>query len=150
MTSNTKTPYLKMKQSTHKRPPMNRERRPPEPEEVGGLVQGKKAYATEVMWAKGLERASRSYIFQFEVPTAYTLPGKQKQVDFLVDGIYADEIDGEIGHKTESQKAKDAERDILLAPYLQALGINSNVRRVDAQLFTDNKRIDQLIREYYL
>lgn len=146
--STSKTPYLTVRQSTHKKPPVNRLQRVSAPKETGGIIQGKKAYATEMMWAKGLERANIPYSFLFEVPTAYTLPGKGKQIDFLVDGIWADEIDGEIGHKTETQKANDAERDILIYPNLQKLGINF-VRRIDANLFSDAKRIDQMIREYY-
>ncbi len=127
---------------------MSREDREPIKKEVGGMIQGKKAYATEVAWAKGLDRANKPYVFQYEVPTAYTLPGRGKQVDFVVDGIWADEIDGEIGHKTASQKAKDAERDILISENLHELGLN-NIRRIDAELFTDDKRIDDLVREYY-
>ncbi len=146
--STKKTPYLIVRQSSVPKPPLNREERVSDPKQEGGLVQGKKAYATEMMWAKGLEQANIPYLFQFEVPTAYTLPGKGKQVDFLVDGVWADEIDGEIGHKTESQRLLDAQRDILISENLHALGIN-NVRRIDAERFLDQKRVNNMVREYY-
>jgi len=151
MTSNirTKTPYLRLPKSKTPEQALNRENRAPVPKEVGGIIQGKKAYSTEVAWAKGLERANKRYIFQFEVPTAYTLPGRGKNIDFLVDGLWADEIDGEIAHKTESQKMQDAERDMLLSEPLHELGIN-DIRRIDAALFTNKQRIDDLIRKYYL
>lgn len=149
MKSNTKkTPYLIVRQPSIPKPPLNREDRVSSPKPTGGFIQGKKAYATELMWAKGLEKANIPYIFQFEVPTAYTLPGKGKQVDFLVDGIWADEIDGEIGHKTDSQKSLDVQRDILISENLHALGINE-VRRIDAERFLDQNRVDNMIREYY-
>lgn len=149
MTSNIKTPYLKLKKSRIPKQNNNRESRESVKKQVGGTIQGKKAYSTEMMWAKGLDRANKRYIFQYEIPTSYSLPGRGKQVDFLVDGLWADEIDGEIGHKTESQKMQDTERDILLSEPLHLLGLH-DIRRVDAMLFTDNQRVDDLIREYYL
>lgn len=147
--SSIKTPYLKKIGNRVPKALINREDRQVPPEPSSGYIQGKKATAPEMMWARGLDRASRNYEFQVELPTQYTLPGKGKMVDFVVDGIYYDEIDGEFAHKTESQKQQDAERDILLSELIHSLG-GEEIRRIDATRFRDQKQVDDLVREYYL
>ena len=127
---------------------LNRETREGKQDPVGGVIQGKKAYSTEVMWAKAIHSTGHDFIFQYEVETAYTLPGQEKQVDFLVDGRYADEVDGEIGHKTESQKNKDLIRDIQINNVLQQYGVNP-IRRIDAAMFRDQSKVNQMAREHY-
>jgi hypothetical protein len=127
---------------------MGRTERDAKPILKGGTIQGKKATAPELQWAKALEKAQIPYIFQFEVPTSYSLPGRGKMVDFIVDGKWADEIDGEIAHKGISQRAQDQQRDILLSDNLHALGVN-DIRRIDAERFTDDNYIQDLVRQYY-
>lgn len=148
MTLNTSTPFIKIKKRASVNQTVNREDRQPAPKQGMGTIQGKKAYSTEMMWARGLEAMGKSYVFQLEMPTAYTLPGQGKSIDFVVDGIWFDEIDGEIGHKTASQQQADAERDLLLDPLIKELGGNS-IRRIDAMLFRDQKRVNEMVREYY-
>ena len=147
-TSNIKTPYLTIPRKPTPKLPVNRDERMGVPEPVGGVIQGQDATSREMQWARGLERANKSYIFQYEVETTYSLPGQGKKIDFIVDNLYADEIDGEIGHKTESQKAEADQRDILLSEALHKMGLY-DIRRVDAEKFTGDKAVDDLIREMY-
>lgn len=147
--SNTKTPYYKKIGRRVPKATINRENEVSAPEPTGGFIQGKEATAPEMMWARGLGKTGKYFEFQVEMPTAYSLPGKGKQVDFVVDGIYYDEIDGEFAHKTESQKQLDSVRDTLLSELIHSMG-GENIRRIDATRFRDQKFVDDLVREYYL
>jgi hypothetical protein len=148
--SNINTPFIELPRTSNGYQRVERQGEEPLPEDrAGGIIQGKDATEPEMIWARELQRAGKDFIFQFEVPTAYTLPGQGKQIDFIVDGQYADEIDGEIAHKTAGQKQEDFERDTQLEPMLRALGLNG-IRRIDAEQFTNPVRVRNLIREYYL
>jgi hypothetical protein len=127
---------------------LNRESREGKEDPVGGIVQGKKATAPEMMWARALSRTGHDFIFQFEVTNSYLLPIYKNSIDFVVDGIYADEIDGEIAHKTASQQGDDTVRDIQLNNILHQFGFWP-IRRIDAMKFRDKRAVEEMMREYY-
>lgn len=107
-------------------------------------VQNQKASAPELNLAAALNFYSGTliddYIFQYYVSTSHTLPGEGNTVDFIVlsHGVwYAEEVDGEIAHKTVGQKEYDRQRDIFVGDVLKNRGFapapnGGYVHRIDA------------------
>lgn len=80
---------------------------------AGVYIQGKPASDLEANAAVGLDANGLDYTFQYFVETAYTLPGEEKEVDFMVwqDRGYPVEIDGNWTHKSAEQQEYDRVRD---------------------------------------
>lgn len=86
-------------------------------------VNGIGASDIEERFARALDKNKIEYMFQINIPTAFSLPDEDKIVDFLLpDLMCAIEVDGEIGHGTSAQQAKDAVRDAHLNPILSSMG----------------------------
>jgi len=119
-------------------------------------VQGQVASAPEYLYASALEKYRGSlvddYFFQYRVQTSQTLPGEDNKVDFLVKsrGIwYAKEVDGEIAHKTMSQKEHDRQRDLFVNEALKKLGVEP-VERMDAEIkLKDFASADEFVQEQF-
>jgi hypothetical protein len=97
------------------------------PEEMlTGYVHGKKASVLEERFATALDFFGVDYIFQFEVQSAYSLPGEGKKIDFIVfDGGIGIPI--EIGasfiHDSPSKQEEERVRQGIVNPILQLQGI---------------------------
>ena len=100
----------------------------PVPEEfLTGYVHGKRASALEERFAMALDFFGLTFIFQFEVESAYSLPGEGKRIDFLVfDGGFGIPI--EIGasfiHDSPSEKEEERLRQSIINPILSLMGIH--------------------------
>mgnify|MGYP001608621481 FL=1 len=99
----------------------------PKPEELlTGYVHGKRASDLEERFALALQSFGIDFIFQFEVPSAYSLPDEAKLIDFLVfDGGLGIpiEIGASFFHASPSQKEEERERQNTINPILQLQGI---------------------------
>lgn len=99
----------------------------PAPEEVlFGNIRGVRASALEERFAAALDFYGIPYRFQFEVPSAYSLPGEEKVIDFVVFdaglGI-AIEIGSRFVHATPSEQERDKQREAVINPILALQGI---------------------------
>lgn len=100
-------------------------------ETLTGQVQGQRASDIEERFAIALMKKKLRFFFQYMIYTVVTVPGNENMVDFLVEynGIWkAFEIDGEIGHKTASQKGDDVVRDALVNEALMKIGVGPLTR----------------------
>ena len=89
-----------------------------------GYVQGKEARKPEEFMAMAFDYLEYSYEFRVEVETALSLPGRPREVDFIVEiGVKrALELDGPF-HDTFEQASTDRIRDVLLYEPLIAMGV---------------------------
>lgn len=120
---------FRYKKRSNRTPTMNLDRlKPPltgDDPPLTGWVHGIDASDLEERFARGLDNAGIGYKFKTLIPTAFSLPRESKELDFLVPSLIRPvEIDGEIGHKTSAQQAKDALRDAQLNPELRKMGYN--------------------------
>jgi hypothetical protein len=122
----------------------------PDPTPLTGFVNGKRASNLEERFARGLHSAKLSFIFQYKVPVAGTLPGKEKVVDFLVErGLrYPVEIDGLIAHHTTAQKGQDVVREILINHAFIQRGILP-IRRVKWWQLETQEMANRVVRELF-
>ena len=123
---------------------MNRISRATDSEGLTGIVQGEQASDLEERVARSLYKRKMEFQFQYEVRTAVSLPHEDRFVDFIVNDTgtwQALEIDGEIGHKTQSQKEKDEMRDVFVNEALKWEGIEPIIRigweKLETQELTD-------------
>lgn len=123
---------------------INRLQRATDDEGLTGIVQGKDASDLEERVARSLYKRKLEFQFQYLVQTAVSLPQEDRNVDFIIDnyGTYqALEVDGEIGHKSQSAQEKDAMRDIFVNEALEWLNIKPIVRiawdKLETQELTD-------------
>ena len=144
-------PY-KMKVPSKRRPRfgVNRLSRPVANEGLTGWVNGKEASDIEERFARALRNNNVDYSFRIDIPTAVSIPGEDKEIDFLIgDAVRtAVEIDGEIGHKTEGQQARDIVREILVNEQLKKAGIRPTVRIPWTKLLdqeTANRTVQELL-----
>ena len=110
--------------------PLNRIASTSESEQLTGMVHGKEASDLEERWAGAMDRANRTFIFEFLMETPFSLPGKDRQIDFVDTTAQWQpfEIDGKIAHKSGAQKAKDKTRDAILNQELRKQGALSIIR----------------------
>ena len=99
-------------------------------EQFTGAVHGKKASDLEERWAGAENRADRSFIFQYFVQTPFSIPDKDREIDFMdtEETWQPIEIDGTFTHKSGTQKAKDKVRDAIVNLELQKQGILPIIR----------------------
>ena len=126
-------PYL-YKDAAKERPPRRLNRIPQRKEDEGltGFVNGISASDLEERYARALAENGKEFEFQYEVYTAYSLPGEQKKVDFLVnDGeiYFPEEVDAAFTHKTAEQHSYDRIRDAMVDEKLSKYGFQP-VRRI--------------------
>lgn len=89
---------------------------PADPTPLTGYVNGVRATSIEERFARALRRRGLRFRFQVRFPTAASLPGHERVVDFVVyHGLrYPVEVDGEMTHSTSAQQGADAVREALL------------------------------------
>ena len=121
-----------------------------EGEQLTGTVHGKKASDLEERWAGAESRADRTFIFQFLMQTPFTIPGKDREIDFMdtEETWQPIEIDGTFAHKTGAQKAKDKVRDAILNLELQKEGILPIIRIPGDDIPTPEDA-DRVLREIF-
>jgi len=94
-------------------------------EGLTGIVKGKKASDIEERFAIALDRFGIGYSFQRYVPTEYTLPDQEKQVDFIVfyrERAYPVEIYGLYWHDGADEIRRDQERERQLNDVFESWG----------------------------
>lgn len=127
----------------------NRTPVPSDEERLTGQVQSKPASDLEERFARALRKANVEFIFSYKVYTAVTVPGQDNEVDFLAkkSGVwYSFEIDGEIGHKTLTQKSEDAMRDIFVNEVLTRMG-KQPIQRIPWTDLETQEEADRTVRE---
>ena len=95
-------------------------------ERLIGLVHGQKASDLEERFAMALEFYGIQFQFQFEVASAYSLPGEEKNIDYLVNagGIWIPvEIGSTFTHGAVSKQEIDRKREMIINPILVQMGI---------------------------
>jgi hypothetical protein len=98
----------------------------PPPEVLTGYVNGKEASKLEERFAMALDFYDLRYIFQYEVASAYSIPGEGKLIDFIVyDGgvPMPIEVGSAFVHKSPAEQQAELQRTQILNPILQAIGI---------------------------
>ena len=97
------------------------------PEEIlTGYVHGIRASELEERFAKALDFFGIDFIFQFEVASAYSLPGEGKLIDFIIlaGGLGIPiEIGSSFVHDSPSKKEEELFRQSLINDILPLLGI---------------------------
>lgn len=120
-----------------------------EPTAPKTYIQGQPASELEANYAEGLRRNGKEFTFQYEVETAVTVPGEEKNVDFIVwDGIgYPREIDGNFVHKSAEQREYDRVRDSLIDEALQRQGGFGLLRRITEEYVATPDMAEMTVRE---
>jgi hypothetical protein len=122
-----------------------------EDEGLTGFVHGLEASDLEERYARGLDQYGKEFEFQYEVYTAYTLPGEQKKVDFLVnDGeiYFPEEVDAAFTHKTAEQKSYDRIRDEMIDEHLKTYGFQP-VKRIDGDRLQTQGAANTVVAELH-
>ncbi len=104
--------------------PLNRLGGHSDDEVLSGYVKGKSASDLEERFARALYNKGKDFDFQQEFMTPHSIPGQEKEVDFVVyDGQPQPiELDGTFAHKSAEQKANDVIRDAILNEVLSRYG----------------------------
>lgn len=101
--------------------------------EITGWVNGVEARVGEEYLAKAWRYLGITFNFQVPIYVATSLPGRPKEVDFIVNKggrKIALEVDGP-WHETFGEEALDTLRDHLLAEVLLLMGIFPIIKHVD-------------------
>ena len=119
-----------------------------EDEGLTGWVNGVEASDLEERYARALAENGKDFQFQYEVYTAYTLPGEQKKVDFLVEDQFPEEVDAAFTHKTAEQKSYDRIRDAMIDEHLSKYGMMP-VRRIDGDRLQTQESASIVVSELH-
>ncbi len=96
-----------------------------------GYVRGQEASDLEERFAFALIQAGLDFVFQYEVHSAFALPGEEKTIDFIVyDGgtPYPVETGSFFVHGHASRIETDRERDQILNEILRLRGFQEIIR----------------------
>ena len=92
-------------------------------EVLTGQVRGKRASDDEERFARAFNKYDVSFEFQIPLRTAYSVPGEEKKLDFLLRGYQPFEPRGFIGHyRTLGQQKEDDMREHQLNDVFRKLG----------------------------
>ena len=121
--------------------PLNRMAGASNDEVLSGYVKGKEASDLEERFARALYNKGKDFDFQQEFMTPHSIPGQEKEVDFVVyDGQPQPiEIDGTYAHKSGEQKANDTTRDAILNEELGKHGYLPIIRVPGIELETQEE-----------
>ena len=123
-----------------------------EEEVLLGFVHGKKASALEERFARALDESRLQFIFQYPVYSAYSIPGEERQIDFMVfDGpvLIPVEPKGGFIHQSPSRRAEDARRTQVLNEALRRIGIRDIIElKSDEPRDMDSAR--QIVRDLFV
>ena len=123
-----------------------------EEEVLIGFVHGKKASALEERFANALDEAMLQFIFQYPVYSAYSIPGEERKIDFMVyDGpvLIPVEPRGGFIHESPSKKAEDARRIQVLNEALARIGIRSIIE-LKPDVPHDMEEARQLVKDLFV
>ena len=128
--------------------PLNRLAGHSDEEVLSGYVKGREASDIEERFAKALDDADKDYDFQVEFMTPFSIPGQEKEVDFVIyDGQPQPvEIDGVYAHKSGEQKANDVARDAILNEQLGQQGYLPIIR-IPGYVLETPEAADKLVEE---
>lgn len=116
-----------------------------------GFVRGKQASDLEERFAGALNDAGLSYVFQYRVDSALSLPGEGQVIDFIVyDGgtPYPVETGSAFVHGSQSQLNIDKARDQILNEILRFRGFQEIIRLpLDRPEDRDDAR--RLVEEFF-
>lgn len=119
-----------------------------EDEGLTGFVMGKDASNLEERFARALNRNNLDFIFQYEVETAQTVPGQEKEVDFMVsDPPQPWEVDGNFTHKSAEQQGYDRDRDAQIDAAMSPYGFLP-VQRVTERDLGDQDHANAFVGNY--
>jgi len=123
--------------------PLNRMAGHSEDELLTGYIKGKQASDLEERFARALYNTGKDFDFQQEFMTPHSIPGQEKEVDFVVyDGQPQPiEIDGMYAHKSAEQKANDVVRDAILNETLGMRGYLPIIRISGTELETPEETL---------
>jgi len=123
--------------------PLNRMAGASDDELLSGYVKGKEASDLEERFANALYSKSIDFDFQRDFMTPHSIPGQEKEVDFVVyDGQPQPvEIDGTYAHKSGEQKANDVTRDAILNETLGGYGFLPIIRIPGSELETQEETL---------
>jgi len=96
-----------------------------------GYVRGEEASKLEERFAIALNEARLDFVFQYEVHSAYELPGEERTIDFIVyDGGIPFPVETGAGfiHGHSSRMESDRERDQILNEILRHRGLQEIIR----------------------
>lgn len=130
------------------RMPLNRIETAHEGERLTGFVHGKEAKATEERHARALDAEGKDYQFQVEVTVPTTIPGQENMVDFLVEDVYPQEIDGEWIHHTAAKKAQDEMRDAIIDNHMAQYGWQP-IQRIRVSQEETQEDYDRRVQEMF-
>ena len=121
-----------------------------EDENLSGFVHGKTASDLEERFARSLDKFEVDFTFEYSVDTAYTLPGEEKLVDFVL-WIHIPqpvELDGIFTHASASKINADRIRDDQINEILEKQGFQRIIRitGIRIPLPTDQEISDQVVR----
>jgi very-short-patch-repair endonuclease len=118
--------------------PLNRMAGVSNDERLTGYVKGKEASDLEERFARALHNKRKDFDFQQEFLTAHSIPGQEKEVDFVVHNGQPQpiEIDGTYAHKSGEQRANDQVRDAILNEHLGQRGYLPIIRIPGTELET--------------
>ena len=93
-------------------------------EGLSGFVHGLDASDLEERFAIALNQLQLEFTVRFLVGTLYSLPGEDKEIDFIVDAgfLYPIEIDADFTHRGADQQEKDKLRDAQINEVLSKEG----------------------------
>ena len=94
-------------------------------EGLTGEVRGKDASDLEERVARSFRKFNVRFAFKIYLPTLFSFPGQDKELDFLFwDGPLLQPlgVKGYIGHNTQAQQQDDYERESLLNIEFQKMG----------------------------
>lgn len=92
-------------------------------EPLTGMIGDKPASDIEERFYRGCLTNNIKSKFQEEIPVATSLPGQEKQIDFILKDRQAVNVHGEIGHSSSSDKARDAVRNAYIDEALAKEGL---------------------------
>ncbi len=147
-------PYMYKRPSNRQlETPLNRlkQHRPiADPIPLTGFVHGLPASDIEERFARALRLRRKEFQFQIKFPTATSLPGEEKNVDFIVfDGMaFPVEIDGYIGHHTGEQLGKDDFREQQLNEVFSKQGYQL-MKRVKWTKLETQQAADQIVGQLF-
>lgn len=118
--------------------PLNRMAGASDSEVLSGYVKGKEASDLEERFARALYNKGMDFDFQRDFMTPHSIPGQEKEVDFVVYSGQPQpvEIDGTYAHKSGEQKANDVTRDAILNETLGGHGYLPIIRVPGSDLET--------------
>jgi hypothetical protein len=107
--------YKKRKKEKRRDEPMERLVREKDEIPLTGFVADLEASPEEERFARALRANNIGFAFQYEMEVLTSIPGEERIVDFVIGRLRQPvEVYGRIGHESESDKARDRIREIMI------------------------------------